>query len=435
MADEALDTHQKALAVNLDPSIYGTIAEIGAGQEVARCFLQAGGASGTVAKTVSAYDMTFSDAIYGKVSRYVSRDRVEGMLDHEYALLLERLAEARGSKSRFFVFADTISARNFAGTNECHGWVGLRFQHVVGGEPNQIVVHVNLLDSTNLLQQQAVGMLGVNLVHAAYFRNESPADVLAATLEGIEGRVEIDLVAVGGGLLGVVDERIATMGLVRAGCAAAVILPLEGRLVPPSEVVRKRPLVLVPGVFSQPGPVHEAMLRAGRDQLAAEHPEEREPLPLFVLTTRHPDEEQDASAAELVERAEALRRLGAGVLVVARPEMYQAVAYALRYTSSPIRIAIGSLTVADLFQERFYRDLDGAIMEALARLFAYNVRMYVQPMPAALLDRLDPKVAKWIGDPGPDGLIGLEHLAVAPPASHLLRYLVESGFLRPLAGG
>jgi hypothetical protein len=433
MSAEPLDPQQKALAINLDPTIYGTIAEIGAGQEVARAFLQAGGASGTVAKTVSAYDMTFSDAIYGKVSRYVSRERVEGMLDHEYGLLRERLDATRGATSRFFVFADTISARNFAGTNECHGWVGLRFQRAVGGEDNQIVLHVNLVDSTNLLQQQAVGALGVNLIHAAYFRSESPATALAAILEGIEGRVEIDLVSFAGGLLGVVDERTATVGQVRNGSAAAVILPLEGRLVPPSEIVRKRPCVLVPGVFSQPGPIHQAMLRAGCKQLAAEHPEEREPLPLFVLTTRHPDGAEDASPEELLHRAEALRALGADVLIVARPEMYQAVAYLLRYTAAPIRVALGSLTVADLFQERYYRDLDGALMEALARLFAYNVRMYVQPMPAALLEGFDPKVAQWIRPPGPDGLIGLEQLEVSPPACHLLRYLVESRFLRPLA--
>lgn len=433
MADETLDTHQRALAVNLDPTIYGTIAEIGAGQEVARCFLQAGGASGTVAKTVSAYDMTFSDAIYGKVPRYVSRERVDGMLDHEYALLLERLAATRGSQSRFFVFADTISARNFAGTNECHGWVGLRFQHVVGGNPNQVLLHVNLLDPTNLLQQQAVGILGVNLIHSAFFRNETPAGLLAATLENLERRVEIDLAVFDGALFAGVDERIATVDLVRAGFAEAVILPHEGRLVPPSEVVRKRPLVLVPGVFRHAEPVHEAMLRAGCALLATEHPEEREPLPLFVLTTRHPGEESVASTTDLIERAEALHELGASVLIVARPEMYRAVGYVLRYTSAPIRIALGSLTLVDLLQERYYGDLDGALMEALARLFAYNVRMYVHPMPALLVERLDPAVARWIGAPGPDGSIGLDQLAVAPPASHLLRYLVESGFLRPVA--
>ncbi|MEW6271130.1 MAG: hypothetical protein AB1689_17750 [Thermodesulfobacteriota bacterium] len=436
MAEERLDrldAQQKALAVNLEPTIYGTIAEIGAGQEVARTFLQAGGASGTIAKTVSAYDMTFSDAIYGKVSRYVSRERVDGMLEHEYTLLLERLAATRGPTSRFFVFADSVSARNFAGTNECHGWIGLRFQHVVGGEPSQIVLHVNLLDPTNLLQQQAVGVLGVNLIHAAYFRNESMAALLAATVENVEGRVEIDLVACDGAVFAGVDERRTLVDLVRAGCAEAVLVPREGRLVPPSEVVRKRAIVLVPGVFSRAEPVHHAMLRAGCDLLSAEHPEQREPLPLFVLATRHPGENSDAGTGELVDRAEALRELGASVLIVGRPEVYNVVGYLLRYTSAPIRISIGSLTVADVLQERYYGDLDGALMEALARLFAYNVRMYVHPMPAGLLDRLDPGVARWIGEPDADGLIGLEQLSVAPPACHLLRYLVESRFLRPVA--
>jgi hypothetical protein len=290
-----------------------------------------------------------------------------------------------------------------------------------------------LFDPTNLLQQQAAGILGVNLIHAAYFRSATVAELLAATFEGLERRIEIDLAAFGGALFAGVDERMATVDLVRARFAEAVILPRDGGLVPPSEIVRKRPLVLVPGVFSQAEPAHQAMLRAGCEQLAAESPEERDPLPLFVLTTRHPQETADASTTELIARAEALRTLGASVLIIARPEIYHAVGYLLRYTSAPIRIALGSLTVVDLLQERYYGDLDGALMEALARLFAYNVRMYVHPMPAELLGRLDPQVAQWVGKPGPDDLIGLEQLAIAPPASHLLRYLIESGFLRPVA--
>src|SRR5262245_14610947 len=157
---ETLDTHQRALAVNLDQTSFGTLAEIGAGQEVARWFLQVGGAAGTVAKTISAYDMVFSDAIYGKSGRYVSHERLAAMLDHEYRLLLERLDEARGAETRFFVFADTVAARNFAGTNECHGWLGLRFQAEPRGAPSDIRLHVNLRDPTNLLQQQALGILG-----------------------------------------------------------------------------------------------------------------------------------------------------------------------------------------------------------------------------------------------------------------------------------
>src|SRR5262245_22994437 len=172
MAEVENDTHHTALRINLDAACYGTIAEIGAGQEVARWFLQVGGASGTVAKTVSAYDMTVSDAIYGKAGRYVSRKRVEDMLEHEYTLLVERLAAGKGAKARFFVSAATIAARNFAGTNECHGWLGVRFQTQPGGAPNDVIIHVNLLDQSNLLQQQAVGILGVNLIYAVIYQRE-----------------------------------------------------------------------------------------------------------------------------------------------------------------------------------------------------------------------------------------------------------------------
>jgi len=432
MADAPLqDTHQKALAINLDGTIFGTLAEIGAGQEVARWFLQVGGASGTVAKAVSAYDMNFSDAMYGKVGRYVSRERLEGMLDHEYKILLERLAARRGATTRFFVFADTVSARNFEGTNECHGWMGLRFQAEPGGEPNDVVLHVNLRDPTNLLQQQAVGILGVNLIDATFNRRAPFEGFLAALLDDLTAaRIEIDLIAMRGTAFAGVQDRTATLELVRHGLADAVFLPAGGAPVPPSEVIRKRPLVLEPGVFATPEPVHAAMLTAASTRLAAESaPHEREPLALFVLTGGRPWMDAVMPRSALEDRVDALHRLGAGVLVGQRPELYHVARYALRYTTEPVRIVIGALTVADVFHARHYHDLDGALLEALANLFAANVRMYVHPMPAALIDRLHPEVAPWIGPPRSDGLVSLEQLRLPRPVSHLLDYLVESGFL------
>src|SRR5687767_6173329 len=162
---EVLDTHQKALQINLDPTKYGTFAEIGAGQEVARWFFRVGGAAGTIAKTISAYDMTVSDAIYGAAERYVTRQRLQSMLDHEYSLLTERLQSLRGTTTRFFVFADTVKARGFKTHDESHGWLGLRFQLEPLGEPSQIIIHVRMLDNENLAQQEALGIMGVNFVH------------------------------------------------------------------------------------------------------------------------------------------------------------------------------------------------------------------------------------------------------------------------------
>ena len=171
MAREIYETKRKALRINLAADIYGTFAEIGAGQEVARNFFNAGAASGTVAKTISAYDMTFSDSIYGaeESGRYVSRSRLLKMLDHEYALTTQRLTGEKYASRRLFAFANTVAALNFNKTNEPHGWIGIRFQHELGSAPSDLIFHVNLLDSDNVLQQEVLGILGVNLVFAAYY--------------------------------------------------------------------------------------------------------------------------------------------------------------------------------------------------------------------------------------------------------------------------
>jgi hypothetical protein len=169
-SSEKLDTHHKALILNLDPFTFGSFAEIGAGQEVARWFLIVGGASGTVAKTISAYDKEVSDDLYGSGSRYVSMQRLEVMLENEWAQLLTQLEKTRGSQTRFFSFVDTVSARNYAGTNDPHGWIGLRFQLQLGGPPNDILLHINMRDPSNVLQQEAIGVLGVNLIYAAFYQ-------------------------------------------------------------------------------------------------------------------------------------------------------------------------------------------------------------------------------------------------------------------------
>jgi hypothetical protein len=431
MADSDQDTHAKALSINLDPSSYGTIAEIGAGQEVARWFLQAGGASGTVARTVSAYDMTFSDALYGKAGRYVSRERLEGMLDYEYALLLERLGTTRGGTTRFFAFADTASARNFAGTNECHAWVGLRYQSTPGGPPNDVILHVNFLDPSNLQQQQAVGILGVNLIFAAFHRGQSGAGLSAAIYADLANRLEIDLIALRGPDFSGIDESAANLELLREAGAEAIVLPVGSSPVPMSELLRKRPLVLAPAVLLGHEPVHAAMLEAARTQLTTElDASAREPLPLFILTAGARAGHEPLSIAQLVHRADTLRALGSAVLVARAPELYHIVRFALRYTDAPIRIVIGAPTVADVLQAQHYRHLDGALMEALAQLFACNVRVYVHPVPQETLALLDPASAAWITPPAGAAPITLDNLVVPHPTAHLFNYLVDSGFTR-----
>ena len=211
-----LVTQQKALAINLDPRKYGTFAEIGAGQEVVRWFFQVGGAAGTIAKSISAYDMTVSDAIYGHSPRYVSRDRLETMLDYEYALLQERLQDKRGADTDFFVFADTVSARNFHGTNECHGWMGIKYQATPGAEPSQIVVHVRMLDKDNVSQQQALGIVGVNLIYGALFHFADPDDLMNSLIDDLTAeRIEVDMIKFSGPEFRAVDHRLMSLKLVQ----------------------------------------------------------------------------------------------------------------------------------------------------------------------------------------------------------------------------
>ncbi|HXN95708.1 MAG TPA: hypothetical protein VN879_14475, partial [Candidatus Acidoferrales bacterium] len=254
---EKLDTHHKALTLNLDASAFGSFAEIGAGQEVARWFLVVGGASGTVAKTISAYDKEVSDDLYGSGSRYVSRQRLEAMLDHEWSQLLTQLSKTRGPQTRFFSFVDTVSARNFAGTNEPHGWMGLRFQLQPGGPPNDVLLHINLLDPSNLLQQQAIGILGVNLIYAAFHELQTKESFLEGLAQDIvKERIEIDYVDLRGPGFESWDRRTLLAHLVYAGLAEAVFFPSKGPSVPPTETLYKKAIVLAPGTFSHVDAAH-----------------------------------------------------------------------------------------------------------------------------------------------------------------------------------
>src|SRR6516162_7683321 len=231
-AIEKLDTHHKALTLNLDPSVFGSFAEIGAGQEVARWFLIVGAASGTVAKTISAYDKEVSDDLYGRGSRYVSRQRLDAMLDSEWTQLLKQLGTSRGSQTRFFSFVDTVSARNYAGTNEPHGWLGLRFQQQIGGQPNDILLHINLRDPTNLLQQEAIGILGVNLIYAAFHQLLTGEQLIESVAQDVENRIEIDYVDLRGPAFETWDRRTLMVHLVHGRFADVVCSPSSGSPVP-----------------------------------------------------------------------------------------------------------------------------------------------------------------------------------------------------------
>jgi hypothetical protein len=430
--NEKIGTHQKALTINLNASIFGSFAEIGAGQEVARWFLTVGGASGTVAKTISAYDKEVSDDLYGRGTRYVSQLRLEAMMESEWKQLLAELQASRGATTCFFTYVDTISARNFAGTNECHGWVGLRFQQALGGPASDVVLHINLQDATNLQQQEAVGILGVNLIYAAGHQLDSPEVFLTGLFDDLSlERMEIDLVDLKGPAFDSWDKRKLHASLVTNGYAQAVAFTAEGKAVPPTELLYKKALVLAPGLFEIASDLHGQLIQTTLAQLPKKELEQSKgSLGLFCLPGQSIIPEGHPPTAEhLMQHVEELQKLGFGTLIFRAKELYAMGAYVSRYTKSQVHFAVGLSVLIYAMQDR-YKNLEGALLEGTARLFTQNVRLSVYPMTeAALKTRLEQLDAgKWTYEVT-DGLVYVNNLHPVEPINFLFRYLLACGFV------
>src|SRR5580700_1645829 len=266
-----LSTNQKALKINLDPLFYGTFAEIGAGQEVARWFFKVGAAAGTISKSISAYDMAVSDAIYGRCKRYVSRERLQGMLDYEHGLNLERLQSTRRDSTAFFAFANTVAARNYLGTNECHGWMGVKYQAHPRDQDSQIIIHVRMLDRENDLQQEALGIVGVNLLYGAFFLHYKPELMLESLLDNLTTqRIEIDMIEFSGIEFRHVDNRAMSLRLVQLGLSGAAMFGPKGETLQPSEVLHKRPVLVERGSFRPVTKVNIDMIDSARRHFGEE---------------------------------------------------------------------------------------------------------------------------------------------------------------------
>jgi hypothetical protein len=420
---QLLTSNRKALSVNLDDALYGTFAEIGAGQEVARCFFQVGGAAGTVAKTISAYDMTFSDAIYGKAPRYVSRERLRTMLDHEYALLTERLGAARGSSTRFFVFADTVAARNFKGTNECHGWMGVRFQINPGEAPNDVVIHVRMWDKENVLQQQALGIIGVNLLYGVAYLHQDPKALVASLADNLgTDRIEVDMVQFSGPAFAAVDNRLLSLFLVEAGLTNAVLFSPAGEVLQPSEALRKKAILVERGSFRPVTNVNLDMLRAAGEQFAADPAVARaETVVLAELTMHNLLASGTLDAADFLARADLLGAVGLHVLVSNYSVFFRLTQYFRRYSQEPIGVVLGINTLLGVLDEQYYANLPGGILEAIGRLFREEVRLYVYPMHRDALASycLLPPLAGT-------SIYTAENLQVAPHLHHLYAHLLAN---------
>jgi hypothetical protein len=419
MAKETPDTHYKALQVNLDPARYGTIAEIGAGQEVARWFFRVGGAAGTIAKAMSAYDMTFSDAIYGQSDRYVSRQRLRTMLDHEYQLLIERLDTKRGEKTQFFVFADTVATRSFSRKEDGHGWLGIRFQNEPKGAASEITIHVRLTDSEPEQQQEALGIIGVNLVYGAMFHNANPRQLIASLLDNVTAaRAEIDMIEFSGPSFDRVDNRLMSLELVRSGLTHAAMFGADGKVVMPSDALYKKCVLVERGSFRPATKVTVDMLRCAQAQFVQEPGVQGEDVvTLFEMTLRNlRDGTEEIDAQDFLDRADILATLGRTVVVSNYGEYHRLAAYLIRQTKKLIGLVMGVPTLRELFDERYYSDLDGGILESFGRLFKNDLKIYAYPL-------LDAKT---------NSLITAGNLRVAPHLRHLCAYLVENRLIESM---
>jgi len=418
MSREILTTDHKALHVNLDQRRYGTFAEIGAGQEVVRWFFHVGGAAGTIAKSISAYDMTVSDAIYGHTDRYVSRPRLEAMLNYEHKLLLDRLQESRGDSTSFFVFADTVSARNFKGTNECHGWMGVRFQAYPRDQDSQIVLHVRMLDPENATQQEALGIVGVNLLYGAFFLAHDPDQLLESLLDNLSlRRIEIDMIEFSGIAFRQVDNRVMSLRLVQLGLSNAAMFAASGEVLQPSEVLHRRPILVERGSFRPVTHVNIDMLRGAQEKFSHEPQVVDKPVvTLMELTMRSlqaAEENGQIDLRDFLARADVLAACGTTVLISNYFEYYRLAAYLATFTKEMIGITLGAASLIELFDDKYYSGLDGGILEAFGRLFKNDLKIYVYP----LLNRATGE------------LTTVENLHVAPPLDKLYEYLVGRGGL------
>jgi len=408
------DTHQKALRINLDPRWYGTIAEIGAGQEVVRWFFRVGGAAGTVAKSISAYDMVVSDAEYGKADRYVSAGRLQGMLDKEFQLNVERLGEERGDSNCFFAFADTVVARSFRGGNECHGWMGVKFQSQAHDDPSQIVMHVRMLDVEAWAQQEAIGIVGVNLLYGAFFHHHEPEKLIESLLDRLTtGRIEIDMIQFRGIEFRGVDNRLMAVKLVQVGLSGVAMFGPDREVLQPSEVLRKKAVLVERGSFRPPTHVNLDMLETAKAKFAADPAVVGKPiLQLTEITMRNLlAGGQEVDRRDFLARAELLAACGETVLITDYFDYYRLAAYIGERTTERIGIVMGVPSLIDLFDEKNHSQLPGGILESFGRLFKNGLKLYVYPL-----------------RPGPDDeLKTVDDIKVQPELQPLYDYLAGRG--------
>jgi len=376
-----LQPEQKALNINLNKKIYGTFAEIGAGQEVARNFFQAGAAAGTIAKTMSAYDQNYSDAIYGAEpsGRYVCESRLYRMLDHEFGLMEERLTTQR-PESSFFAFADTVAAIDYKRTIKGHGWMGMRFQLTPDGPVNDLILHVKMTDQSTHLQQEAIGVLGVNAVYACYKYTEDLAEFVQSLVDGIKGRVVLDMIRLEGDDFKHIDNRVLSLYAVKYGLTDVAIFNAQGRSVHASEFLWKKDLLVVRGHFRPPTKVTVDVFESAHKQFISEPNVEKENARTIAeITLDNLMVDGEINIKDFQDRADTLGALGHNVIISNCHNHQNLVDYLSDHNIGRLSLVIGVRELDQIINEKYTKNTDGRILVAFGELFNKNITVYVYP--------------------------------------------------------
>jgi hypothetical protein len=407
-------TAEKALQINLDGRTFGTFAEIGGGQEVVRWFFRVGKASATVAKSISAYDTTVSDEIYGRADHYVSRGRLTAMLDYEYRLLVKRLDEKRGERSCFFAFCETVATRIQKGRIGGHGWIGIRFQAQPRTEPSDVMLHVQLLDALPSAEQEALGILGVNLIYSAFYE-QNPERIVACLMDDLNRkRIEVDMIKFSGPAFAGVDNRLMSLQLIEQGLTSAVMFDERGDVIQPSEVLSGKSVLIERGSFRPVTNITLDMIERARAQISDTVPSES--VVVMEMTLKNLMSDSVIDHRDFLARVDTLVALGKMVMISDYERFDQVTAYLRRYTQALIGMVMGMPLLQEIFDEKYYAELDGGILEGLGRLFKGAVKLYVYPMKRA---------------PGGD-VCTTESLEIPNKLKHLYSYVCENGYLEPI---
>ena len=375
----------KALRINLNEHIYGTFSEIGAGQEVARHFFRSGGASGTIAKTMSAYDKAFSDAIYGQEtnSGYVSESRLKKMLDHEINLLESRMDRKKHPNKMFFTYANTVATIDFAKKYKGHGWMGIKFQTDPKAKFSEIHIHVRFHLFEAKSQQEALGLMGLNLIYGAYYKHDEPRKLLRYLYDHIDSEaIEIDTINFSGPLFEDVDNRLMSLELVKNDMTKAVMFGPDGNNVLPAKVLYKKNILAIRGSFRPVTLVNEDMFIKSKDIILREKKiKEVDMINLFEITLSNlKSTNGDVNEKDFMDRAKLLCSLGHIVMISNFKEYYKLVDYLSQYTKKQLGLSMGVNNFVEIFDEHYYEDLGGGILEAFGKMFYNNLKVYLYPM-------------------------------------------------------